>query len=450
MAGRVQLQTSGPQDAFFTNNPEYTYFIKNFQKHTNFAPFFVDLDVRGEIEFGNTLRCTIPQNQGDLLKTVSLKVSLDAIDQSLKSFLHTNTTSINWNESIGHAMIEYAELYIGDNLIQRVPSDFLAIYSDNYVTQTKQYNLAKLVGKPPLELSGTEAMSETIGSYLSSSALNLFIDIPFYFYNNPELAVPLCAITKQEIEIVIKLRDVDQCIHSLRSDSPYREQEPPYIAYILYTGLKPKNLIKSLKVTTEMISINEEEKQKIISTKIDYIITQIQESKSQIEQSTNSNPVTVKHKLEFKNPIKELFFIIQGIRKTVNEYYNATFDYDNSNNILDSLYISHEQLKSLEMTLDDTIILNEETGSIINLRAVQSGIHHTRTQLFRRYYSYSFALEPERWYPTGQRNFSLVKDQLLKLTLTSETDCKREVRVLGLSYNILRVENGIAKTLFNL
>ena len=47
MAGRVQLETSGPQDAFFTDYPEYTYFIKNFQKHTNFAPFFVDLDVQG-------------------------------------------------------------------------------------------------------------------------------------------------------------------------------------------------------------------------------------------------------------------------------------------------------------------------------------------------------------------------------------------------------------------
>jgi hypothetical protein len=84
MAGRVQLETSGPQDAFFTDNPEYTYFIKNFQKHTNFAPFFVDIDVDGEIEFGNTIRCTIPQDQGDLLKTVSLKVELSAIDQSLK------------------------------------------------------------------------------------------------------------------------------------------------------------------------------------------------------------------------------------------------------------------------------------------------------------------------------------------------------------------------------
>jgi hypothetical protein len=52
-------------------------------------------------------------------------------------------------------MIEYAELVIGGEVIQRVPSDFLAIYSDNYVTQTKQHNLAKLVGKPPLEFSGT-------------------------------------------------------------------------------------------------------------------------------------------------------------------------------------------------------------------------------------------------------------------------------------------------------
>jgi hypothetical protein len=104
----------------------------------------------------------------------------------------------------------------------------------------------------------------------------------------------------------------------------------------------------------------------------------------------------------------------------------------------------------LELKLDDSVILNEKTGSIVNLRAVQSGIHHTRTQLFRRYYSYSFALEPERWYPTGQRNFSLVKEQILKLKLNPHNSIDRELRVLGLSYNILRVENGIAKTLFNL
>ena len=100
------------------------------------------------------------------------------------------------------------------------------------------------------------------------------------------------------------------------------------------------------------------------------------------------------------------------------------------------------------MSLDNLEILNEKTGNIINLRAVQSGIHHSRTQLFRRYYSYSFALEPERWYPTGQVNFSMIKDQIITLNTNHHNSRNRELRVLAHSYNILRVENGTAKTLF--
>ena len=435
MAGRVQLETSGPQDAFFTDDPEYTYFVKNFQKHTNFAPFFVDLDVEGEVEFGNTIRCTIPQNQGDLLKTISMKVELSAIDQSLTS----GYDGFGYVESIGHAMIEYVEILIGGQVIQRIPSDFLAIYSDNYVTQTKQHNLAKLIGKPPLEVSGTPASNNNILGYLgfATSSRKYFVDIPFYFYNNLELAVPLCAITGQEIEIIIKLRDVKDCIYGKHTS----DQES------YYTGLSPTGLIKSLKLTTEMISLDEEEKQMLLSKKIDYIITQIQESKKIIPANTTS---MFKHKLKFKNPIKELFFVIQRIRKVVNGFFISSFNYDSPNQVINNLYTNYENLNNLELTLDDSTILDKVTGNAINLRAIQSGIHHSRTQLFRRYYSYSFSLEPERWYPTGQRNFSLIKEQDVKLKILPDNFAKRELRVLGLSYNILRVENGIAKTLFNL
>jgi hypothetical protein len=442
MAGRVQLETVGPQDAFFTDDPEYTYFIKNFKKHSNFAPFYVDLDVTGEVEFGSIIKCTVPQNQGDLLKSVSLKVELSAIDQSLISSLHTNTTGIGYNESIGHAMIEYAELIIGGEIIQRIPSDFFSIYSENYVTQTKQHNLEKLVGKPPLEFSGTPVMKTVIGHYNGNALTDnkYFIDIPFYFYNNPELAIPVYAIKQQEIEVSIKFRNVEDCIHSIRSDIPY-------VNYVMYTGLKPKKLIKSAKITLEMVSLTNHEKEENLQK--DYIITQVQENVFNINKNTNNDPVSYVFDLNFVNPVKELFFLIQGKRKTVNGYFTTSFDYDNSSRDLNSEYITYEQLKSLELKLDDSEILNEKTGSIINLRAVQSGIHHTRTQLFRRYYSYSFALEPERWYPTGQRNFSLVKNQTLKVNLNSEQETDRELRVLAHSYNILRVENGIAKTLFN-
>ena len=445
MAGRVQLETSGPQDAFFTDDPEYTYFIKNFQKHTNFSPFFVDLDVQGEVEFGNTIRCTIPQNQGDLLKTVSMKVELSSIQQNLVN----NIEGIGYVESIGHAMIEYVEILIGGQVIQRIPSDFLAIYSDNYVTQTKQHNLAKLIGKPPLELSGTNVSTVQIAGYLglATSDTKYFIDIPFYFYNNPELAVPLCAITGQEIEIVIKLRELKDCVWGYDTTDPANNNS------IFYLGdsVQTKGLIKSLKLTTEMVSLDEEEKQMLLSKKIDYIITQVQESKSIIPQDSDvSSIVDVKHKLKFKNPVKELFFIIQRLRKVVGGHFVTNFDYDSNYQLYNGEYVNYEHLQNLEMQLDDSVILDKVTGNVINLRAIQSGIHHSRTQLFRRYYSYSFALEPERWYPTGQRNFSLIKEQVVKLKILPDNLAKRELRVLGLSYNILRVENGIAKTLFNL
>ena len=440
MAGRVQLEISGPQDAFFTDDPEYTYFVKNFQKHTNFAPFFKDLDVEGEMEFGNTIRCTIPQDQGDLLKTVSLKFELSSIQQNLVSW----ATGLGYVESIGHAIIEYAEILIGGKIIQRIPSDFLAIYFDNYVSHTKQENLGKLIGKPPGELSGTRCRHPSIAGYLGNATSNqkFFVDIPFYFYNNPELAIPVFAIDKQEIEIVIKLRERSDCIIGYKTSDP---------DYVFYTGdlVTTKGLIKDMKITIEMVSLVQDEKDKIKSKKINYAITQIQEVKNRIPQDANNNNlVHTIHRLDFKHPVKELFFIIQRMKKTVNSWMVTNFDYDSEHQVYDNLYTNQEHLQNLSLTLDDTDVISGASGEIINLRAVQSGVHHTRTQLCRRYYSYSFALEPERWYPTGQINFSLIKDQILKLTILPDQDQERELRVLAQSYNILQVENGIAKLLY--
>ena len=114
-----------------------------------------------------------------------------------------------------------------------------------------------------------------------------------------------------------------------------------------------------------------------------------------------------------------------------------------------SRYINYENLHHLSLTLDGETILDEDTGSLINIRAVQSGIHHSRTPLYRRFYSYSFSLEPERWSPTGQKNFSFIKNQNLKIKINPHVGYGgRGLRVYALSYNILRIENGISKILF--
>lgn len=411
MAGRVQLETSGPHDRFFTIDPDYTHFLQSFKKHSNYSVEHVYLDPKNEADFGKKVKFVIPQNQGDLLKTLSVKMKLPAL----------NSGDAGYIESIGHALIEYADIIIGGEVIQRVPSDYLQIYSEHNVTQTKQKALEKLIGKYSFRTSAVPVSDPSIIGFLGPSTTEeeYFVDLPFYFYDNPELAIPLCAITKQEIEVEIKLRDYTQVILDVTS-----------LNYV------PK--IVDFQLCTEIVFVDIYERVKIKTKRRDYTITQIQQNTFDVEKNVNSG----KFKLSFTNPVKEFYFVIQ--REGV-----TPFDYDNTLPIANNKLILYENLNYLELSFDGEPIITEETGNVIMLKAVQGAIHHSKTQLIRRFYSYSFALEPERWYPTGQINTSIVKEQIMNLSLTPCVDFARQVRVYALSYNILRVYGGIAETLFN-
>ena len=417
MAGRVQLETSGPQDRFFTVDPDYTHFLQSFRRHSNYSTEYVYMKPENEADFGKKVKFTIPQNQGDLIKTLSVKVTLPAL---------TSSYNIGYIESIGHALIEYADIIIGGEVVQRITSDYLQIYSEHNFTQTKQKALEKLIGKYSLRTSATRVSDSSIIGFLgkASTEQQYFIDLPFYFYRNPKLAIPICAITKQEVEIEIKLRDYTDLIIDT-SDGTYK-------------SLTYKPSITNFQLCSEIVFVDICERVKIKTTKRDYTITQLQQNVFDIDQNVS----TGKFKLSFINPVKELYFIIQ--RKNV-----TPFDYDNTLLISNDKLVLYENLDYLNLTLDGEDIITEETGNVIFLKAVQGAIHHSKTQLIRRFYSYSFACEPEKWYPTGQVNFSLTKEQIINLSMTPCVASARQFRVYALSYNILRVNEGIAQTLFN-
>jgi len=524
MAGRVQLATKGVHDAYFTDNPDYSHFIKRFRKHTKFSVYNVKHDLHGECTYGSTLKCTIPRDVGDLMTSVRVYFELPA--------LYDGANHYKYIESIGHALIQHVDMFIGGEHIQRIPSDYLQIYSENYVTQTKQMNLSKLIGKFPLDYSGTQVNNSTIKEYLgdATTTRRCIVDIPFYFYRNPELAIPLCAIQQQECHFEIKLNERQDCILGLpttvnvpdlsfavtasygafyigsaikptltlqrgftytfdrtdisnathplrfseslegpayavgtdylsdRSTITVDDNTPSTLYYYcaVHTGMGGTiNIIdratlyephiNSIALETELVALGDEERIKLRTLKRDHIITQVQNENFAIPDSTSLETQELTFKTEFANPVKELYFVIKRNSSTI-------FDYDHTmqtiqiNGKLE--YINYENLKGLTLSLNDEEPINDITGNVIALRAVQSGIHHSRTQLFRRFYSYSFALEPEKWYPTGQRNLSLVKEQRLKLLLNGKVD-ERELRVYAINYNILRYENGGARLLFD-
>lgn len=448
MAGIIQLEATGSQDRYFTDNPEFTYFVKNFKKHENYSKFYTDLDFDGNVEFGEEVRCTIPQNQCDLLKGVSVKITLNPLEQ-------TTSREHVYCESIAQAMIEYADLNIGGKLIQRVPSDMLAVHSELYVTQSKQRSLKKLIGKPFEIFSVYNDYSNVIRESTrtqstATTPTSYRVDIPFYFHEHPELAIPIYAITKQEVEIVIKFRKAETCIYEISVPSLD-------VAESYYLGINPTGLIREAKLAIELIALDK--KEKLPTT--DYVITQFQQNvfnvkASEFVRDEESRCNVCKVMTNFKYPVKELFFIVQdklgNDPNIVNDFvtpfqYSSNVLYDDE---LDKTFTNAEQVKYITIDLDNEATLNKVTGDFIHLRAIQPGKHHSRTPIYRRFYMYNFGLEPERWYPTGQVNFSLINNQRITFGLFNyPSNADKQLRVYAHSYNILRVENGTAHLLFD-
>ena len=427
MAGELQLMSSGPQEKFFTLDPDYSHFLESFKKHTNFSNEYVDLDPENEADFGSTVKFKIPQNQGDLLKTLSLKVTLPSI----------TTSGVCYQESAGHALIEHVDLIIGGKVIQRLTSDWLQIYSEHFVTQTKQNALEELIGKFPERTAHIRVSNPLIAARnaLGNEAdISFFVDLPFYFYKHPELAIPLCAINRQEVEVEFKLRTAQEIVILTSGD------------YADISGETKK--IIDFQLCAEVVHVDCEERIKMQKSRRDYLITQIQQNVFDVGLGLN----TGQFKLDFVNPVKELYFVIQrqGSVGTDEFEFVTPFDYDGILEETGNKYILWENLDHLTLTLDGQEIITKDTGTMTFLKAVQAAIHHSKTQLIRRFYSYSFALQPEEWYPTGQVNFSLVKEQILNLSLTPCIDFPRQVRVYAVNYNILRVGEGTAKTIFDL
>ena len=427
MAGELQLMSSGPQEKFFTLDPDYSHFLESFKKHTNFSNEYVDLDPENEADFGSTVKFKIPQNQGDLLKTLSLKVTLPSI----------TTSGVCYQESAGHALIEHVDLIIGGKVIQRLTSDWLQIYSEHFVTQTKQIALEELIGKFPERTAHRRVSNRLIvarNALGNTQDISFFVDLPFYFYNHPELAIPLCAINRQEVEVEFKLRTAQEIVIQTNGNKADISQETPKI--------------KDFQLCVEVVHVDCEERIKMQKSRRDYLITQIQQNVFDVGLGLN----TGQFKLDFVNPVKELYFVIQrqGSVGTDEFEFVTPFDYDGILEETGNKYILWENLDHLTLTLDGQEIITKDTGTMTFLKAVQAAIHHSKTQLIRRFYSYSFALQPEEWYPTGQVNFSLVKEQILNLSLNPCTGYSRQVRVYAVNYNILRVGEGTAKTIFDL
>ena len=418
--GRVQLAAQGIVDEYLTGSPSFTYFLSVFKKHSRFALQAQEVNFdSANIDFGDEVIARITRF-GDLVRTMYLKVTLPALPQDVPS------SSIGYTDSIGHALIEHATLIIGGQTIERITGEYMELYDDLNVSDSQQPAIKKLIG--------TTGTRQGLGA--ATSSRTFIIPLPFYFYRNPDLAIPLVSLRYHEVEVHIKFRP----LYELLVNSPGGDNvsvDPEYTEDG-YEALK----MTDANLIVDYIFLEEVERAYFQNTSLDYAITQLQRSETVIQTSSSEN-FERDFRLNFQNPVKELFFIIQDDSTVarISTSGNDWFNYTQSST-------GNEQLDSLGLTFNGDDRIKQDVANALYLQRVQPLDYHIRTPS-RSFYIYSFALRPGDGQPSGQANFSRIQDVLLRMKLDTDVATTKKVRVYALSYNIMRITSGMAGVLFN-
>ena len=421
-SGRLQLASVGIQDQFLTGDPEITYFKQIYKQHTNFALQLLENTFQEIVGWGQELNCIIDR-KGDLIRNIYLKIQLPEIKSS-NSYGYTNT--------IGNALIEYADLVIGGQLIERLTGESIEIHNQLFISDSQQRGLDELIGKT----------STLTGLGVADSANNfprtLMVPLPFYFSSSPSLSIPLCSITKQEVEIRVKLKNIDEVVTSVDKTIGLF----PSSAYV--------NPINST-LLVEYIFLDQMEIDFFKNLQNDYLITQTQLAKT-ITHIKDGSPI--QYRLNFSNPVKEMNIVIQssnivGPESLGPQYGNDWFNFSNQENT--GNYPKYHQLKSLQLDFNGQTIIQSEIAEANFLFSLQNMLNHTRVPTNESncfIYTYSFALNPENHLPTGTVNMSRIQNQLITLKLTDYTLGARTIHIYAKSYNVLRIQDGLAGLLF--
>lgn len=404
MAGRLRLAATGVQDQWLTGEPQFSYFLTNFKRHTRFAFDFVESQFDRQLDFGRTVTCKIPNDKGDLIRNFTLKVTLqdptpDAGGQ--------NTTI--WCPSVITHLIEHAELLIGGQPIEKITGEYIYMHQQLHNTNDDiEQTLYFLNGHG------------NVLSYQSGTNYTYFLDLPFYFYRNPSLAIPTCALTKQLVEVRIKLRPLAELIFGGASSGVISS-------------------IQKFSIDTEFVYVTPDEKNFLMSRPLDYIITQVQLSQFKMKAGENEKSVM----LNFTHPVRELYFISQSEESVQNNYPNE-----------------YNTITTAELKFNNEVVFKRDTNFLVYEQSLK---HHVNCPLAAettpsapfnssqytfgpaKFGMYSFALKPESPYPTGQVNMSRISHKLftIKINPINQVD-DNNTRIYAVNYNVLRIESGLA------
>ena len=351
-----------------------------------------------------------------------------------------------WVDKLGHSMIDYIDVYIGGERIDRHYGQWIDIWYELTGCREQEEMYFKMIGNVP-ELTTFDRTSKP--------EYKLYIPLNFWFNKHNGLALPLIALQYSDVAINIKLAPLSKCC---------------YIERILDTGgsevfislddiWDDNNYKLNARILMDYVFMEHSERKKFAQSSHEYLIETVQclESKDILQNS-------VSVKLDFRHPCKELIWIAQKTSLT-----KDTSPYTKSYPTIYSVDSSGENNPFLEssMNLNNQTRIDKFGGNYFNYYQT---FKHRNTPA-DGINVYSFGLCPEELQPSGTCNFSRIPGVVMFFTLDSNLfkynlsevrpdivpngiddirlDTDVIIYIFAISYNILRIIGGFGGIAFS-
>lgn len=439
MSGKLQIAISGLQNEFISGKPTFSHFLSVFKKHTKFA-FNVNEFPLVDAKLGEETKCIIPVDSGDLINTLTLRWKL-YYKASIGSEHFTGSVAHNgysaygrtyddpFTPNVGMHGIDYAELYIGGKLIERITSDWIYlnhsynkadyVFNNSILYQT-QATIDTNPYVPSWRVAGTGSVSKLIGTTPSPvyehtwKLKQMYIDLPFYFYNNLPASILACKLNKQNCYVKIKFKSHDKLVH------------PFLLPYTIDTNIETASIL------TKYTYLDNDELNYLKSRPIKQLITQTQLQQYDIPynligggasfvDTAAGDHLRIEIPLSLSNPIKNLYFFT--VRKSRLHNKVAVFGY--YPNVFNTRYeyMMTTFFKSAGLKLNGNYLFNESYSKLVydnrlntSLSSADDGSGYLKKH--DESGSYSFALYPTSNEPSGHLNLNRIIDKKFVLEPT--------------------------------
>jgi hypothetical protein len=417
--GLLQLVAYGAQDVYLTGNPQITFFIAVYRRHTNFALESIQQTFNGTPGYGQRVTCTIARN-GDLIHRIYLAIDL------------SNVTTDSLCKFYGLRLLNYVEVEIGGQKIDKQYSHWMYIWNELSLPRSKKLGYYDMVGA----YGGIPGSMNTDGFVPMNKYL--YVPLEFWFCRNVGLALPLISLQYHEVKININFETATRCRGNATDPS--------------------QSFAASLWV--DYIFLDTDERRRFAQLSHEYLIEQLQYNGPETIQDANPKP-----KLTFNHPCKELVWFVTSTLSATNDNNNNWFNYTSTaadaaklsltdrepemkkklsiSTITSSDTLSKNHIASAKLVLNGNDRFAQRNGSYFNL--VQPYQHHENIPSNAGINVYSFALKPEEHQPSGTLNMSRIDTAVLQLSMTKSdyATTTYNLHVFAVNYNVLRIMSGM-------